>query len=205
MPFKMVCALWVSPDFSNVMAGHGLPPRVDHSQVDFSALCSFFEDLFPYGPPVSIQVPNDTIDQVTVHLREVKGGAPTLRCEDFGKALLAQATRQPDPIVDVRHAWEGLHELVNRRQAPPPVALPFVVTAEDFEDAMTWRTSARSSLGLPPIDVPYAVGNPKGVEHVGALTKDAREKLAAIFGSSFEGPAVLDEMYSDPHPEYACG
>jgi hypothetical protein len=204
MTFKVVCALWVAPDFTEVLAGRRQPPRVDHSQVDFSALCSFFEDLFPYGPPVSIQVPNDTIDQVTIHFRQARRTAPTMRCEDFGQALLAQAQQQPDPIVDVRQAWSRLHTLSDRKAAPPPTLIPFIVTAEDFEDAMLWRASTRPALGLPMLDImDLASAQPKQVDHEGVLSPIALAQLERIFGTPFEPTAVLDQLCSDPPPAYA--
>lgn len=204
MAYSMVCALWVAPDFSDVMAGHKHPPRVDRSEVDFSAVCTFLEELFPYGPPVAIQVPNDTIDQVTVHTRQAHGAAPTMRCEDFGKALLAQAQQQPDPIVDVSRAWERLHALSDRKAAPPPTILPFVVTAADFEDAVLWRASARPALGLPTLGaMDFAGAQGQAVAHEGALPATALAQLERIFGMPFQRSAVLDEMYSDPPPAYA--
>jgi hypothetical protein len=204
MPFSMVCALWIAPDFSDVEAGKRPPPFVDHSEVDFSAVCTFLEELFPYGPSVTIQVPNDTIDQVTVHLRQAGGTVPTMRCEDFGRALLTQAQQQPDPIVDVGRAWGRLHALSDRHAAPPPTILPFVVTAADFEDAVIWRASTRAALGLPlwgAVDGSGARGAP--VNHEGALSAEALAQLERIFGTPFQASAVLDEMYSDPRPAYA--
>lgn len=204
MTFSMVCALWIAPDFSNVEAGICPPPFVNHNEVDFSAVCTFLEELFPYGPPVTIQVPNDTIDQVTVHTRQARGTVPTMRCEDFGKALLAQAQQQPDPIVDVRQAWERLHALSDRHAAPPPTILPFVVTAADFEDAVIWRASTRTALGLPLLDAMTGV-SARGVpvDHEGELSATALAQLERIFGTPFQPSAVLDEMYSDPRPAYA--
>jgi len=203
MAFSMVCALWIAPDFSDVMNGNRPPPFVDRGEVDFSAVCTFLEQLFPYGPPVTIQVPNDTIDQVTVHMRQAHGTVPTMRCEDFGKALLAQAHQQPDPIVDVSQAWGCLHALGDRKAAPPPTILPFVVTAADFEDAVIWRASTRSALGLPALDPTDALRSTP-VDHEGALSPEALAQLEKIFGTPFQSAAVLDEMYSDPRPAYAC-
>lgn len=204
MTFSMVCALWIAPDFSDVEAGIRPPPFVNHNDVDFSAVCTFLAELFPYGPPVKIQVPNDTIDQVTVHLRQARGTVPTMRCEDFGKALLTQAQRQRETIVDVRQAWERLHELSDRQAAPPPTIIPFVVTAEDFEDAMLWRASTRPALGLAMLDVMnFASAQSRPVDHEGELPAKGLAHLERIFGIPFKASALLDEMYSDPRPAYA--
>lgn len=202
MSFKLVMGLWVVPDFSEVEAGRQEPPRLNHSKVDFEALADFYRELFPYGPPVSIQVPNDTIDQVTVHMRQTPGENPeALRCSDFGEKLLAQALKHKGTVVDVRKAWQSLHFLKDRNFAPPPVLLPFVVTATDFEDAMIWTAACRPSLGLRPFDV---LGEGSQEEkHNGTLPQATLDRLAQILGSPFKPMAVLDRLASSPLPAYA--
>lgn len=34
----MACGLWMTRDFSLMLAGRAQPPRVNHSEVDFAAL-----------------------------------------------------------------------------------------------------------------------------------------------------------------------
>lgn len=203
MAFKQVMALWLVPDFSEVEAGRREPPRLNHSQVDFRALANFLDTLFPYGPPVTIQVPNDTIDQVTIHMRQMPGqGFPeAMRCADFGQILLAQAVKQKQVVVDVRTAWQKLHQLKDRDFAPPPVMVPFVVTATDFEDAMIWAASCRPSIGLPPFDV--MKGATQEESHNGTLSNEALFSLEQIFGSPFMPMVVLDQIASSPVPAYA--
>jgi hypothetical protein len=200
MPYSIVCSLWISPDFSDVLAGRKAPPRLNHDQVNFSELNAFIKELFPYGPPVTIQVPNDTIDQVTMHLRQGQSTEQAIRCVDFGQLLLAAAKKQKSPVVSIRAAWKPLHALPERTFAPPPVLLPFVVTAADFEDAMLWWGSTRPSIGLQMVDIfePQAP-----VEHQGHLPKFALQRLDAIFGSPFETHAVLDRMCADPAPAWS--
>ena len=203
MAFKLVMGLWLTPDFSEVEAGRREPPRLNHSKVDFEALARFYKDLFPYGPPVKIQVPNDTIDQVTIHLRQGAGaGDPeSLRCSDFGEILLAQSDKQKGTVVDVRSAWNKLHYLKDRDFAPPPTLLPFVVTASDFEDAMIWRANCRPSMGLPPFDILDESGHNQ--KHNGVLSQESRDQLEQIFGSPFEPSSILDQLATSPPPAYA--
>lgn len=202
MSFRMVCGLWVTPDFSEVEAGRQEAPRTKHSTIDYLALVSFFKELFPYGPPVTIRVPNDTIDQVTLHFRQEPTSEPTMRCEDFGKVLLGEAKKQKTSVIDIRASWKSLHILPDREFAPPPTVLPFVVTATDFEDAMLWHANTRPSLGLRPFDILEAL-NQEPMEQNGVLAEPARKRLEAIFGTPFEANSVLAEMYSDPLPAYA--
>lgn len=205
--FQMVCGLWVTPDFSQVLAGRAQPPRVNHMDVDFAALAEAIAALFPYGPPVEIQIPNDTIDQVAVHVRQSGKHGASMRCEDFGQALLRCAKLTKDSIIDVRSAWAPLHALPDRAFAPPPTILPFVVTAVDFEDAMIWHASTRPGLGLPMYDPTDSMLNPdKKVPANGSIPAEFRTKLKAIFGTPYEPMAVLDRMAMDAAPrEYGLG
>jgi hypothetical protein len=116
--------------------------------------------MFTYGPPVRIQVPNDTIDQFAVHVRQTGKPGVSIRCEDFGSALLRCAKESSSDVIDVRNAWAPLHALPDRDFAPPPVILPFVVTAADFQDAIIWHSSTRPSLGLPVFNIMEAIANP---------------------------------------------
>jgi hypothetical protein len=212
MPFKLACALWVNPDFSQVMAGRAEPPRVDHSKINFAALRDLLNVTFTYGPPVEILVPNDTIDQVTVHIRsgEMQAyGMPgpkkgeSLRCNDFGKAMLKCATNAKNGIVNVRAAWEPLHAapVKDREFAPPPTVIPFVAVATDFEDAQIWLSSCRPIFGLPVFDMMAAArGEAQG--HEGSELPDSlRKGLKEIFGSPFEKMGLLDRMAMDKPPK----
>lgn len=199
--FQAVFALWITPDFSEVNAGRLPPPRVNHSTVDFEKLARAFEEFFPYGPAVQIQVPNDTIDQVSVHVRASGKHTSTMRCEDFGKALLAVAKSNKGQVLDVSQAWNGLHALPNRDFAPPPVILPLVVTAEDFEDAMIWHANTRPILGLKAFDPLEELTHPGSTQDNGFWPAHIRERLADIFGTKYEAPGVIDRMASDPLPK----
>lgn len=191
-----------NPDFSAGLAGRVQPPRVKHSAVDFEALQRALVEMFPYGPPVRIQVPNDTIDQVAVHMREQGRPGASIRCEDFGNALLKCAKESTGDVIDVRSKWKALYALPDRDFAPPPVILPFVVTATNFEDAMIWHSSTRPSLGLPAFDLLDAMQHrSKPMSENGEIPPAFLKQLAAIFGTPYEAMSVLDRMAMDPAPE----
>lgn len=217
-PFRMALAIWVSPDYSDVMAGRAEPPRVNHSTIDFKALRELIASTFTYGPPVEIMVPNDTIDQVTVQSRagtvRLPGIAPatseeTIRCEDFGKAMLRCADASQDGIVNVRAAWKSLHAkpIQNRDFAPPPMIIPFVVVADDFEDAQIWQASCRPIFGLPVFDpLAAALGRSQGHDMESKLPESLRKGLKGIFGTPFESTGLLDRLTMDKPPkEYGLG
>lgn len=207
-PFRVVLGLYVTPDFSAVMAGTEDPPWVDHSNVDFVALASTLGELFHYGPPVRIRVPNDTIDQVTQQGRMglIPGqrkhpGDP--RCGDFGTVLLECSKRQPNgSVIDVWDSWLPLHSLKDRTQSPPPSMLPMLIEAEDFEDAIIWHSSAKAALGLPFLSPEMArmVGEPERGEAEGKLPKAYCKRLGDLFGCKFEQFSIIDRLAMDRPP-----
>ena len=200
-PFQMVCGLWVTPDFSDAMAGRAVPPRVNHSKVDFTSLAKVIARHFHFGPPVTIQVPNDTIDQVAVHLRSTGELAASMRCEDFGVELLKHAAKNKDLIIDIRDAWSKLHALPDREFAPPPVIIPFVVTAADFEDAMIWHASTRPVIGLPVFNPLESVAKQaEDLPQNGNLPSSFRNDIEGIFGCKYEAMCVLDRMAMNKAP-----
>ncbi len=201
MTFRMAVALMLTPDFTAVMQGRKTPPRTNHDAVDWPALRQVLLELFPYGPKQDVRVCNDTVDQVTLHTRagmvtaavHRAKKAGSVECEDFGKALVQQAAKQPDGVIDVRQAWTDFHCLTDRKFAPPPVLIPFIVETADFEDAMLWMSSAQVGLGLPSCQELMMRGVPPGANGVqlGKLPPSTKKKLEALFGCDFETEAQL--------------
>lgn len=205
--FRVVMGLWLAPDFTAVMEGKAEPPRINHSKVDFGELVTALRGLFPNGPHARIRVANDTVDQVTVHHRSgiSLATSPTgsIRCEDFGHALLMNAASQHGDVIDVRRAWQALHSLADRNFAPPPVLIPFIIEAADFDDAMIWQASARPSLGLPFPGVRQDISGKPGGDRPpeGKLPEAVRKRLGLIFGCDFLPSAFLEIMAMDTPPK----
>lgn len=207
-PFVLVTSLWVAVDFEDVLAGKAEPPWVDHDEVDFEALAGLLREAFVYGPPVRIRVPNDTIDQTTIFSRmgeipiapDQKRGSAT--CDDFGQALLRAAHESTGDVIDVRRLWTPFHYMKNRRKAPPPMALPFVIEAADFEDAMINAASMLPVLGLPMPSMfgEDAVARAKRQEQPGRLPDSLRKGLEALFQCKYEGTVFLNRLACDPAP-----
>jgi len=201
--FSAAMALWITPDFTEVEAGRRNPPYVNHSKVDFEAVAAFLSETFSYGPHVEIRAPNDTIDQVTIHSRVDRSNGPTMRGEDFGTEMLRCARSTKGSVVDVRKAWRSLHVLKDRDSAPPPVILPFVVEARDFEDAMIWHANAMPILGLPflPPQLRAIAGLNEEEERQGMIDVKTRQSLEEIFGCPYKEFALLDRMAMDKIPK----
>lgn len=197
-PFLAAMALWVSPDFSDVMRGLSPPPRVNHSTVNFQALHQLFSDVFRHGPPHVLRVANDTIDQVVVHTRS--GGVPikpkgkgSMQCEDFGELLIKVAARHEGAIIDVRSAWAPLQHM-DRDHAPPPMVIPFILETQDFEDALIWHHGSKVLLGVKQAINMHDPLDEDPSKHQGEFPSEAMRRLEQIFGCRFEPEVVLASM-----------
>jgi hypothetical protein len=201
--FRMVYNFWIAPNFERVLAGKAKPPFVNHDQVDFEYLRSVIADEFRFGSPVEIRLANDTIDQVTAHVREATGNAQLMKCQDFAELLLDAAGKQPSAIIDVRGEWAPLHQLKERGHAPPPILVPIVVEAFDAEDGMLWSQQARMRLGVRAANPEFFM-NPsrqqREDDHQGYLTDRLHKALAKCFSTPYLPYCLLDWAASDPLP-----
>lgn len=206
--------LWIAPDFSEVEARRAPPPRVNHDKVIFTQLRDALQNTFKYGPHVEIFVPNDTIDQVTIHMRlglvgNEKHPPEAALCRDFGQTMLEAFASAQNGVIDVRSAWLPLHSVnvQDRSFAPPPSLLPFVIEAVDFEDAQIWTASTRPCIGLEPFDLMKAVmGEKTNDDEEGTLPPKLLSDLHKIYGSPFKRFCLLSRLASDPPPkEYGFG
>lgn len=203
MTYRAVYCLWISPDFSEVEAGRAIPPRVNHDKINFMALADLLQSVFRLGPPKRTLVPNDTIDQTTIHTRLGMVGLPrkpgkgSFRCEDFGEALLAAAKKTTGQVVDIRAAWRPLHFLEDRVFAPPPSGIVFVVETKDFEDNIISGASMRPVIGLPMIGPGFQA--PQENES-GRLPDELKSGLERIFGCPFERECIVDRIAQEAAP-----
>lgn len=209
-PYRMMCGLWVFPDFSEVEAGRSAPPQVNHDKIEFAALAKLLGEVFCYGPPVILGVVNDTIDQVTVHSRLGLVQVPTRgtgdpQCGDFGQAALnvAPARLEHNSVIDVREAWRSLHYLQDRSFAPPPTIIPFFVQSSDFEDAMIWFGQSQMVIGVDMLENLLSDLPVTDDDRVGALPKELQSGLADIFGCPFEERCLISRLAEDALPNYA--
>lgn len=197
--FKQVIALVAHPDFDQGKP----PPYIDHDQIDFNALRDLFAEQFDCGEPVRLRFPNDTIDQVTFHMRMVGQlpGDPAMR--DFGQELLKLSNGEQSPI-NVRESWRELHALPNRRRAPPPTLLPFVVEGE-FEAVQIWSSQAGMRLGLRSHSPETFMFGKKPMpgDHEGVLLEPVREHFRGAFGVTYKKVCGLIEMAHGELPEWA--
>jgi hypothetical protein len=201
--FRLVAGLWISPDFSEVVAGRGQPrPSVDHDAIDYPGLVDFLERHFYCGEHVVLRLPNDTVDHVTVHAR-MRGTSPELaRCHDFAEQLLDAAVGGRNPI-SIRHAWEMLHRHKDRRRAPPPVLFMFMIEGA-FEAVTIWHAQASMRLGIRAADLSVLLsGRMKDSDHDGRLTDELSAELERQFGVPYQRRCQLAKMVSSPPPSWS--
>jgi hypothetical protein len=198
--FQMVCGIWLTPDFSAFNKGDAPKPIVSHSSVDFDALHHAIDDLFSYGPEVELQVPNDTVDIVTVEMHSASRHiAPDLKyCRDFGHALLQLAKVDTSGVLNIRPLWSSLHAMPNREAAPPPVLLMFLVSAADFAEAMVWFAGAGISFGLEPFNP--LEDDVEEYDPSGTLPSAFRATLESLFGCPFEPGCIFELICADEPP-----
>lgn len=197
--FRIVYSLWLNADFSEVAAGRQDPPYVDYTKADYAALQKLLSDTFHYGPPVTLRVADDAIDIATMSERE-SASSDKMHCNDFGLILLNEASKSTSPVIPVRKIWQNMHAFQDRRKAPPPVILPIVIEAADFEDAVLWSQAARPILGLKPFEALESMGKSgqlSEVIHEGTMPLKLQQGLKQIFGCDFTNFGMLDRMAAD--------
>lgn len=145
-----------------------------------------------------IRVPNDAVDQVTVQFRLAGRLAGSPQCEDFAAELLNLAERSDD--LDIRPNWAALHALPNRRHAPPPVLLMFVVSGE-FESVMVWSNQLRMRFGIRAADMLKVItGDIEDADHEGHLPAGISTYLGRAFGIPYMRECVVTGLASFPVP-----
>ncbi|MGJ7490250.1 hypothetical protein [Variovorax sp. ZT4R33] len=203
--FQLVAGLWICPELSEPMAWCGrVRHRVDHDAIDYGALGDFLERHFYCGEPVALRMPNDTVDHVTVHPRLRSAQPESAKCNDFAEQLLHAAGDDQSPIP-VRHAWDALHRHKDRRRAPPPVLLMFLIEGT-FEAVTIWHAQASMRLGIRAADLSVLLsGEMKDSDHAGQLTDELAAELERQFGVPYQRGCMLAKMVSTPPPAWATG
>lgn len=201
--FQQVAGLWVAPEGNGIAPWRAqLRPCVDYDAVDYVGLTRFFESHFDCGEPVALRLPDDALDHVAVD-PSLRGAVPTL-VHDFAQGLLHASDTGARPIP-VRQAWGGLHRHKDRRRAPPPVLLLFLIEGS-FEAVTIWHAQASMRLGIRAADLGVLLsGDMKASDHDGQLTDELRIELERHFGVRYRRHCRLAKMVSTPPPAWATG
>lgn len=201
--FRLVAGLWISPDLSEASPWLAEPsPLVDHDAIDYVGFVAFLERHFYCGELVALRLPDDTVDQLTVDARSRGASPDSVCCHDFAERLLAAADDTPSPIA-VRQAWAPLHRHKDRRHAPPPALLMFLIEGA-FEAVTIWQAQASMRLGIRAGDLSVLLsGRVSDSDLEGHLTPELGIELERHFGVPFLRPCRLAKMASTPPPSWA--
>jgi hypothetical protein len=196
--FRHVLGLWLVPDFSAVERGEIPPPHVNYDALDTRDVAETLSKFNDCGEDVAISVPNDAVDQVTVQFRLTGRVAGSPQCEDFALELLNMAERTA--YLDTRGCWAELHALPNRRHAPPPVLLLFVVSG-DFDGVMVWSQQLRMRLGIRAADMLKQIaGDVADADYQGHLPSELAMYFGRIFGIPYRRECLVTGLASSPVP-----
>ena len=196
--FHHVVGLWLAPDFSAVERGETSPPHIDYDAIDTSDIADTLAAFNDCGEEVTIRVPNDAVDQVTVQFRLMGRLTGSPLCEDFAAELLSLAETSAD--LNIRAPWARLHALPNRRHAPPPVLLMFVVSG-DFDAVMVWSQKLRMRLGIRAADMMKQIaGDVQDADHQGNLPSALAKYLGRTFAIPYKRECVVTGLASSPVP-----
>lgn len=201
--FRQVVGLWISPAGGSVAPWRAqLRPSVDYESIDYAGLTGFLETHFFCGEAVTLRLPDDALDHVAVHAR--LRDAPPALVHDFSEGLLRASAAGESPIA-VRHVWSGLHRHKDRRRAPPPVLLLFLIEGA-FEAVTIWHAQASMRLGIRAADLSVLLsGDVKPSDHDGRLTDELLAEFERHFGMQYQRHCRLSKMVSTPPPAWATG
>tara|TARA_R110002033_G_scaffold135713_4_gene175376 strand:+ start:63993 stop:64613 length:621 start_codon:yes stop_codon:yes gene_type:complete len=191
-------ALWITPHFTSEMkSGEVSCPYVDYGSVDWEGLLKSLEDIFkPENGRVKIRIANDSIDQVTIHMKQTGQLAGTIECFDFGEMLQAKAKLSKNRVIPIQEEWKDLHFLKNRRHAPPPLMIPLVISGQ-LEDIIFFVHSICMHLGITAaFDVLNMINGIQArmEDFQGHLSQELMDLFETHFGLSFETFAIITPL-----------
>ncbi|MFY0990878.1 hypothetical protein [Halomonas sp. C05BenzN] len=207
-PFRAVWHLLLTIDFGRVDRGEIVAPWVNQASLDFQHLRDVLQGAVNY-PRTNVRVANDTIDLLTIRARHGAfdgADATGIRCLDFANALRMEAEKQKGTVIDVSHAWAGLHSLSNRAVVPPPMLLPLVIEADDEGDLLNawWSAMAALSIASPLERIASAFrGESPDIareDGVGVLPEALRREIESLFGIDYDPSVILDDVSVDTLP-----
>ncbi|SAK73380.1 hypothetical protein AWB80_04092 [Caballeronia pedi] len=161
--FHHVLGLWLAPDFSAVERGETLPPHLDHDAIDPRGIADWLAEFNDCGEDVTIRVPNDAVDQVTVQFRLMGRSSGSPQCEDLRPNCCTSF--KPRPIWTCAGLGLSCTRCLIGRKAPPPVLLMFVVSGA-LDAVMVWSQQFRMRLGIRDADILKQIfGNVEDADH----------------------------------------
>lgn len=196
----IVYGLFITPHFTPAMErGIEPAPYVNHDEIDWASLGQSLSEYFEIpNQGVTLRMADDTVDQVTIHLRQISARPDSIDCKDFGNALLQVAAKTRSNPVPAQEAWHTLHHLKDRSKAPPPVMIPLILEGEITDIAeLTYNMLFR--LGVKAARHPEKMLSSEKLPpdfHEGRFPKAITDLLEHHFGVGYKPYALLTRLSS---------
>ena len=146
--FRQAVAFVITPDLHRSRLNF-----TSHDEPDFRAIADALEEAFGLPARVKLRLPDDTIDQITLHTIQRAGGR-MLGMGEFSDRLLAASVGRLSPI-QVRNAWLPLQRVKERDRRGHPAVMMFVVEGQrdrvDF-----WIRTAMRTMDVPAVQSTFA-------------------------------------------------
>lgn len=191
----IIYGLFLAPNFTPDMErGVEPPPYIDHDSIDWltlgESLSSYFE-MPQQG--VTLRLANDTVDQVTIQMREFGVIQGPIDCKDFAEALRRSAEQTRDNPVQIQDAWRHLHHLEDRTMAPPPILIPLILEGDhdDIQDLVySMMVQLRVKAALHPEKLLESDDLPEDF-YQGYLPEEVSDIFENHFGVGYKPYATL--------------
>lgn len=204
-PERFAINLLIGPNFDaierRVITGQMQAPRVNMHEVDYNGLAEYLGQCFNFRNS-RLRVPNDMLDQTTLHMRAMGMAQGDPEGQDFLRLLVAEAAKQTDTVIDVRSAWRPLQRLKDRTFAPPPCALTMVVETHDWEDAAQVLMYMRMKVGITA-GTPQGMMDPTHATVEGRLGPPFLKYLEKMFGIAFRPEVAFTNPCHERVPRWA--
>ena len=191
----LIFGLFLAPDFTPEMeSGTAPPPYINHDEINWGQFCEELSDYFEIPQQgVTLRLADDTVDQVTLQMREYGVSKAPMDCSDFGEVLLKEAHKMKSGTVLVQGAWENLHHLKDRPIAPPPAMIPLIFSG-DTADIMSLVFNIMLHMNVPAAKHPERRSSGGAVSddfYQGQLPDPIMQLLQKHFGVAFKKVATL--------------
>ncbi|UJJ60560.1 hypothetical protein [Rhodanobacter denitrificans] len=197
---RSAMVLMVAPDLS-AFADSSLP-WVNYDRVDFARLADVLAAslMVPAG---KLRIANDVIDQTTIYRRH-NIGSGDLDFEDVSAQVWEAAEQQSSRVLDVRARIAAVHHFPDRRHAPPPMGILFVLETTDFAENAHLIVNARGSLGITagtPAQFFREAGAPP-LTYEGHLPNKLKSVLEELFGAPYHPDVLLGNPVNKNTPAW---
>jgi hypothetical protein len=170
-------------------------------KVDYDGLAQYLGEHFNFRNS-RLRVPNDMLDQATLHMRALGMDTGDPEGQDFLRLLITGASKQPGTVIDVRNEWRPLHRLKDRTFAPPPCALTMVMETHDWEDAAQVLMYMRMQVGITA-GTPQGMMDRANATHEGRLNPPFLHYLKTTFGIAYKPEVAFTNPCHERVPPWA--